>query len=154
MIQYQQDTPTKKYVRICFRGKTLIRLSNIKFTKHYNLTSTLYLVCGVRNQVLAVYVSHWVVCCFGSLQWSKRGEWLLDKSLNSFLRYVTLENQCLYNAMKFLRRLLPGLQRNAEIIHFAEGNCRKSLPRQGATHDLLFQTNFYSEKNLPQTWRT
>ena len=101
----------KKYVRIRFRGKTLIRLSTIKFTKHYNPTSTLDLVRGVRNQVLAVYVSHWVVCCFGSLQRSKRGEWLLDKSLNSFLRYVTFENQCLYNAMKFLRRLLPGLQR-------------------------------------------
>ena len=53
--------------------------------------------------------------------------------------------------MKFLRRLLPGLQQNAEIIHFSEGNFGKSLPRQGATHDLLFQTNFYSEKNLPQT---
>jgi len=101
----------KKYVRIRFRGKTLIRLSTIKFTKHYNPTSTLDLVRGVRNQVLAVYVSHWVVCCFGSLQRSKRGEWLLDKSLNSFLRYVTFENQRLYNAMKFLRRLLPGLQR-------------------------------------------
>ena len=99
----------KKYVRIRFRGKTLIRLSTIKFTKHYNLTSTLDLVRGVRNQVLAVYVSHWVVCCFGSLQRSKRGEWLLDKSLNSFLRCVTFENQCLYSAMKFLRRLLPGL---------------------------------------------
>ena len=54
----KQDTLTKKYVRIRFRGKTLIRLSNIKFTKHYNLTSTLDLVCGVRNQVLAVYVAN------------------------------------------------------------------------------------------------
>ena len=55
----QQDTPTKKkYVRIRFRGKTLIRLSAITFTKHYNLTSTLDLVRGVRNQVLAVYMSH------------------------------------------------------------------------------------------------
>ena len=53
----QQDTPQKKYVRIRFRRKTLTRLSAIKFTKHYNLTSTLDLVCGVRNQVLAVYVS-------------------------------------------------------------------------------------------------
>lgn len=143
----------KKYVRIRFRGKTLIRLSTIKFTKHYNLTSTLDLVRGVRNQVLAVYVSHWVVCCFGSLQRSKRGEWLLDKSINSFLRYVTFENQCLYNAMKFLRRFCQVYSVNAEIMHFFEGNCRKSLPRQGATHDLLFQTNFYSEKNIPQTWR-
>ena len=141
----QQDTPTKKkYVRIRFRGKTLIRLSTIKFTKHYNPTSTLDLVRRVRNQVLAAYVSHWVACCFGSLQRSKRGEWLFDKSLNSFLRYVTFKKQCLYNSMKFLRRLLPGL---------SEGNCRKSLPRQSARHDLLFQTNFYSEKNLSQTWR-
>ena len=55
----QQDTPTKKeYVRIRFRGKTLIRLSTIKFTQQYNPTSTLDLVRGVRNQVLAVYVSH------------------------------------------------------------------------------------------------
>ena len=54
----QQDTPTKKYVRIRFRGKTLKRLSTIKFTKHCNPTSTLDLVRGVRNQVLAVYVSH------------------------------------------------------------------------------------------------
>ena len=37
----QQDTPTKKYVRIRFRGETLIRLIvNHKFAKHYNLTST------------------------------------------------------------------------------------------------------------------
>ena len=48
----------KKYVRIRFRGKTLIRLSTIKFTKHYNPTSNLDLVRGVRNQLLAVYVSH------------------------------------------------------------------------------------------------
>ena len=53
----QQDTPTKKYVRIRFRGETLIRLSTIKFVKHYNLTSTLDLVHGVRNQVLAVYLA-------------------------------------------------------------------------------------------------
>ena len=52
----QQDTATKKYVRIRFRGETLIRLSTIEFAKHYNLTSTLNLVHGVRNQVLAVYL--------------------------------------------------------------------------------------------------
>ena len=40
----QHDTPTKKYVRIRFRGETLIHLSIIKFAKHYNLTSTLDLV--------------------------------------------------------------------------------------------------------------
>ena len=115
----------KKNVCIRFCGKTLIRLSTIKFTKHYNLTSTLDLVCGVRNQVLAVYVSHWVVCCFGGLQRSKRGDWFLDKFLNSFLRYVTFENQCLYNAMKFLRRLLPGLQRKC---------ANNSLPRRTAVN--------------------
>ena len=45
----QQDTPTKKYVRICFRGETLIRLSTIKFAKHYNLTSTLKFGSGSRS---------------------------------------------------------------------------------------------------------
>ena len=39
----------KKYVRIRFRGETLIRLSTIKFAKHYNLTSTLDLVHGARR---------------------------------------------------------------------------------------------------------
>ena len=52
----QQDTPTKKYVRIRFRGETLIRLSTIKFAKHYSLTSTLDLVHGVPK-VLAVYLA-------------------------------------------------------------------------------------------------
>ena len=52
-----QDTPTKKYVRIRFRGETLIGLSTIKFAKYYNLTSTLDLVHGVRNQILAVYLA-------------------------------------------------------------------------------------------------
>ena len=75
----QQDTPTKKYVRFRFCGETLIRLSTIKFAKHYNLTSTLDLVHGVGNQVLAVYLVKreplGVVCCFGSLQRRpKRGE--------------------------------------------------------------------------------
>ena len=51
----QQGTPTKKYARIRFRGETFIRLTTIKFAKHYNLTSTLDLVYGVGNQVLAVY---------------------------------------------------------------------------------------------------
>ena len=59
----QLDTPTKKYVRIRFRGETLIRLSTIKFAKLHNLTSTLDLVHGVRNQVLDRRVP-----CFGSLQ--------------------------------------------------------------------------------------
>ena len=53
-----RHTGKKKYVPIRFRGKTLIRLSTIEFTKHYNLISTLDLVRGVRNQVLAVYVSY------------------------------------------------------------------------------------------------
>ena len=55
----QQLTPTEKHVRIRFRGETLkvIRLSTTKFAKHYNLTSTLNLVHGVRNQVLAVYLA-------------------------------------------------------------------------------------------------
>ena len=53
----RQDTPTKKYVRIRFRAETLIRLSTIKFAKLYNLTSTLELVHGVRNQVLDVYLA-------------------------------------------------------------------------------------------------
>ena len=55
----QQHTATKKYVPIRFRGETLkvIRLSTIKFAKHYNLTSTLDLVHGVRNQVLALYLA-------------------------------------------------------------------------------------------------
>ena len=53
----QQDTPTKKYVRIRFGEEILIRLSTIKFAKHYNLASTLDLVHGVRNQVLAVYLA-------------------------------------------------------------------------------------------------
>ena len=57
MIQQDKYTPTKKYVRIRFRGETLIRLSTIKFAKHYNLTSALDLVHGVRNQVLAVYLA-------------------------------------------------------------------------------------------------
>ena len=48
----QQDTPTKKYVRIRFRGEALkvIRLLAIKSAKHYNLTSTLNLVQGARNE--------------------------------------------------------------------------------------------------------
>jgi len=47
----QQYTPTKKYVRIRFRGEALkvIRLSAIKSAKHYNLTSTLNLVHGARK---------------------------------------------------------------------------------------------------------
>ena len=53
----QQDTPTIKYVRIPFPGETLIRLSTIKFAKHYNLTSTLDLVHGVGNQVFAEYLA-------------------------------------------------------------------------------------------------
>ena len=53
----QQDTPTKKYVCIRFRGEALIRLSTIKFAKHYNLTSSFDWVHGVRNQVLAVYLA-------------------------------------------------------------------------------------------------
>ena len=51
----KKDTLTKKYVRIRFRGETIIRLSTIKFTKHNNLTSTLVLVHGIRNKVLAMY---------------------------------------------------------------------------------------------------
>ena len=34
----------KKHVRVRFRGKAVIRLSTIKFTKRYNLPSTLDLV--------------------------------------------------------------------------------------------------------------
>ena len=45
----EQDTSTKKYVRIRFRGETLIRLSTIKFAKHYNLTSTLKFGSGSRS---------------------------------------------------------------------------------------------------------
>ena len=56
MIQ-QVDTPTIKNVRIPFREETLIRLSTIKFAKHYNLISTLDLVHGVGNQVLAEYLA-------------------------------------------------------------------------------------------------
>ena len=39
----------KKYVHIGFRVEILIRLSTIKFAKHYNANSTLDLVHGVRN---------------------------------------------------------------------------------------------------------
>ena len=45
----QQDTPTKKYVRIRFHGETLLQLSTIKFAKHYNLTSTLKFGSGSRS---------------------------------------------------------------------------------------------------------
>ena len=45
----QQEQPTKKYVRIRFRGKTLIRLSTIKFAKQYNLSSTLKSGSGSRS---------------------------------------------------------------------------------------------------------
>ena len=52
----QQETATKTYLHFCYRGEALkvMQLSTIKFAKHYNLTSTLDLVNGVRNQVLAV----------------------------------------------------------------------------------------------------
>ena len=52
-------TRRQKYVRIRFHGEALkvIRLSNITFAKYYNLTLTLDLVHGIRNQVLAVYLA-------------------------------------------------------------------------------------------------
>ena len=55
----QQHTPTKKIVPIRFRGETLkvVRLSTIKFAKHYSLPSPLDLVHVVRNQVLAAYLA-------------------------------------------------------------------------------------------------
>lgn len=34
-----------------------IRFATVKFSKHFNLTSTLDLVHGIRNQVLAVYLT-------------------------------------------------------------------------------------------------
>ena len=57
----QQDTPTKKCVRVrkSYPGEALkvIRSSTIKFAKHHNLNSTLDLVDGIRNQVPAVYLA-------------------------------------------------------------------------------------------------
>ena len=54
-----QEAPAKKNVRIRFHGQAVkvIRLSTIKFAKHYTLTSTLYLVHGVGNQDLAAYLA-------------------------------------------------------------------------------------------------
>ena len=54
----QQDTPTKKYVCIRFRGEALIRLSTIKFAKHYNLTSSLDLVHGRSSKSSSRRVPH------------------------------------------------------------------------------------------------
>ena len=54
----QQDTPTKKYVRIRFLGEPLkvIRLSAITFAKK-KPTSTLNLVHGAPNEILAVHLA-------------------------------------------------------------------------------------------------
>ena len=46
---YSTRHADKKYVRVRFRGETFIRLSTIKFAKHYNLTSTLDMVRGARR---------------------------------------------------------------------------------------------------------
>ena len=69
----RQDTLSKKYVRIRFRGETLIRLSTIKFAKHYNLTSTLDLVHGARRVPRETRATKACVF-FGSPQRSKHGE--------------------------------------------------------------------------------
>ena len=57
----QQGTSTKKCVRvrkICPReAHKAIRLSTIEYAKHYSLSPTLDLVDGIRNQVLAVYLT-------------------------------------------------------------------------------------------------
>ena len=72
--------------------------------------------------------SHGVVCCFGSLQRPKCGELLLDKSLNSFFRHLISEiSVC--NAMKFLRRLLQGLQRKGRNNSLL----RRELPQISST---------------------
>ena len=87
--KWLNKTRRQKFAKVALgklSGK-VIRLSTIKFAKYYNLTSISDLVHGIRNQVLAVYLtnaSRRVACCFQSLQRSKRGGWLLDASLNSF----------------------------------------------------------------------
>lgn len=42
---------------------------------------------------------------------------------------------------------------NTTIIHLSEGNCHKSLLQQQGMNNLLFQINFYSQQDLPQTCR-
>ena len=104
----QQDTPTKKICSYSFPWehshtivnhkiyKTLQPDFNFGFGSRSSKSSPRH-VCEPLSRVLL-----WKSSTIGVRRVTP---------LNSFLRCVTFENQCLYNTMKFLRRLLPGLQR-------------------------------------------
>ena len=121
-----------------YKWQGILHLCRIWFTEFEIKSSP----CTSRN------ASHWVVCCFGCLQRSKRGEWLLETPLNSFKDLWLSENQCLKRYEVFKTSFVK-----AAMISSSEGNYHKSLPLQRATDNLLFQTNFYSEQNPPQTYR-
>ena len=75
----RQDTPAKYMFVFVSVGKLLRSYDDQKWTLP-NITLEFEIKCSPCTSRNA---SHWVVCCFESLQRSKRGEWLLDKSLNS-----------------------------------------------------------------------